>query len=105
MQFTKDTTIILEQIYNEYLTRRRNDIDKLSAREFDAPDQLQREFLQGTKTEDIAAAIYELKAASFVNCFHDDGFKLTDKAIIFMENRTKNRFKEVLDTISKFLPW
>lgn len=104
MELTKNTDIILCQIYTEYLDRIKNDIAKSDAINFDAPEELVNDFLQGTLPEDVYDSVYELEDAGFVSTFIDASFTLNNSAIIYMENRFKKGLIEVTDFIAKFIP-
>ena len=104
MELTKDTDMILCQIYKEYLNRLRLDIPKIQAKEFRDPETLVNDFLQGTRPDDVAEAIFELHKINFVEAYLDASFMLKKDAIIYMENRFKKGLIEVTDFIAKFIP-
>ncbi|MCO7121955.1 hypothetical protein NIA71_08325 [Ihubacter massiliensis] len=104
IKLTKDTDLIFCQICEEFLTRRKHGIDKENAIMFANPAVLQTQFLQGTLESDIRSAIKELRSKKLLKAYIDNSFQLTDDAIIYIENRFKNRLKEVVDIIAKLRP-
>lgn len=104
MQLTKDTDKMLCFFYEEYLTRRKSGIEKSQAKEFDSPDQLITQFMQGTLPNDIFESLYELRKHNLIKLYVDGGFTLRSEAIVYMENRFKNGLIEIADFIAKFIP-
>lgn len=104
MQLTKDTDKFLCEIYAEFLSRRKSGLSKSSAKCFSAPGKLVTEFMQGTLPEDIYDCLEELQKVKFIRRNVTGSFRLEDSAIIYMEQRFKNGFKEVTDFIAKFIP-
>jgi hypothetical protein len=98
IQLTKDTDKTLCEIYLEYLKRISNGSTKRAAKDFaDAskfPDP-------DWTTPDGKESLTELKRAGMIKMYHNFGFCIEDKAIIYMENRFKNGLSEVLDWTGK----
>lgn len=104
MELTKDADKLLCLIYKEYLKRRKCGVRKTQAIHFEDPAILVNEFLSGENPDDVADLLFDLARVGFVVTYIDASFYLTDKAIIYMENRFKNGLLEVADFISKFIP-
>ena len=104
MQLTNDTDKMLCLIYDEFLNRRKIGMSKLEAKSFDHPSALQTQFLQGVHEDDIHEALIELCKNNLICLYYDHGFRLEDSAIIYMENRFKNKVIETADFVSKFIP-
>lgn len=98
LPITKNSYKLLKTIYKEYL-RRINTMSDSDARVFFAiPDFIREQFPK----KDYYICINELKENEFVRLYCDGGFMLTNKAILFMENRVKGGFSEISDLISNF---
>ena len=100
MELTKDTDKLLRLVYKEYLNRKKCGFSKDYAINFECPEALQSDFLQEFNADDIHSSICELSRNNMIRLYTDGGFKLSDKGIIYMENRFKNSVKEVLGYIS-----
>lgn len=55
--------------------------------------------------DDVKEIISEVARAGYGDMTMECNFFINDKMIVYMENRFKNGLMEVLDTISKFIPW
>ena len=84
MELTKDADKVLCVIYKEYLEKRKSGVDKSSAKcfVFDFPDSKQVKM----KHVDISETVCELSRLDMVTLYIDGGYKLTDAAIVYMEN-------------------
>lgn len=104
MQLTHDADQMICYIYKTFLQRRSYGTPKSEARRFkdnyfDLHDTLSS-WLYG----DISDTLLELSRAGLVKLYIGGNFDLTDSGIIYMENRFKNGFNEVVDFITKFIP-
>lgn len=99
LQISKDSYKFLCMLYEEYLTRR-DSLSKDSAKRFyTIPDFICEHF----DKSDCHSCLVELKANGFIKLYIDDGFLITDDAIVYMENRFKKGISDVADFISKIL--
>ena len=98
LPITKNSYKLLKTIYEEYL-RRVDEMPNSDAKVFfTIPDFIREQFPK----KDYYIYINELKENEFVRLYCDGGFMLTNKAILFMENRVKSGISDVSDFISKF---
>ena len=96
-KLTHDGDNLICCLYKMYLEARKNGVDKLDARQFDYDFWKQSGFLLRMSAEDAADTVFELEHAGLVEMYTDGGFKLTDAAIVYMEQRFANGIKDVLD--------
>ena len=104
MELTKDADLLVCCAYKEYLNRRKNGIPKRQANTFHPDFRENTPKLSGWLRDDYLYTIGELQRAGFANSYLDGTFMITDRCVIYMENRFKNGLKEVTDFISKFIP-
>lgn len=97
-KLTKDSRRVLKSIYDIYCDRRKSGAPKSSAVRFDDPD------FGGPQIDGFDDAKPELSNAGFIRCFITGDFDLTDDAIIFMENFTKDSILKWLEFGSSFIP-
>ncbi|EPD66035.1 hypothetical protein HMPREF1216_00450 [Coprococcus sp. HPP0048] len=100
MELTKDADRIFCLIYKEYLSRKKSGFSKDFSISFECPEALHSDFLQEFLSDDIHSSVRELSRNNMIRLYVDGGFKLSDKGIIYMENRFKNGIKEILEYIS-----
>lgn len=100
MELTKDTDKIFCLVYKEYLNRKKLGFSKDLSVKFEHPEALQLDFLQEFHADDIHSSVRELSQNNMIRKYINDSFKLSDKGIIYMENRFKNGIKEILEYIS-----
>lgn len=102
-ELTRETQKMLCLVYKEYLDRRKNNIDRESAKFFrfnfyeDIPQ------LSQYSQNDISSFTSELSKAGYVKMYIDGGFALQNKAIIMLENKFKNGAKEVLGFLTNLI--
>lgn len=96
IELTKDSRRVLKNIYDAYLERRKIGQSKQTAIRFPDSSKL--------CIEGIEDSIRELSKAKLIECDILGGFELQDKAIIFMENLSKETILNWLDFGSKFIP-
>lgn len=97
---TRDGDKLICCLYKMYLEARRNGVDKPDARQFEDGFWNQSGFLIKMPEEDAKDTVFELERAGLVEMYTDGGFKLTDAAIVYMEQRFANGVKDVLDYIA-----
>ena len=96
IMLTKESRKVLKAIYDLYSDRRRPGQSKLAAAHFDESD--------AADVPGFADAAPELKKANLIKRFITGGFEITDQAIIFMENFTKDTVLKWLEFGTKFIP-
>ncbi len=94
VELTKESRRVLKSIYDIYCERRKAGKSKPLAVQFEAPINI----------SGLSDAKQELKNAELIKCDVIGDIKLTDKAIIFMENFTKDTILKWLEFGSKFIP-
>lgn len=98
-ELTKESRKALKNVYELYCERRKDGKPKNSARYFDAPG-----WGGGPVIDGMEDASSELNDSGFIKMDVTGGFELTDKAIIFMENFTKDTFLKWLEFGTQFIP-
>lgn len=98
VKLTKESRRVLKSIYDIYCDRRKNGSSKSSAVRFESP------MFGGPKIVGLDDAKQELSKAGFLDTFITGGFELTDDAIIFMENFTRDSILKWLEFGTNFIP-
>ena len=98
VKLTKESRRVLKSIYDIYCDRRKGGSPKSAAVRFDDP------MFGGPKIEGFDDAKPELTNAGFIKCSITGDFDLTDDAIIFMENFTKDTILKWIDFGTNFIP-
>ena len=104
MELTRDADKIICIIYKYFLQKRNEGYSKSESKSFDADFLQKSNELMSWNPQDIMDTLLEIGRKGLVRIYVDGGFMLTDSGIIYMENRFKNGFLEVVDFISKFIP-
>lgn len=104
IELTKDADKMICYLYKEYLTRHKNEMSKSSARQFEDNYFRTAEKFSSWNYSDIQMSLSELKSNELVKDNITGSFQLSDKCIIYMENRFKAGLNELADFISKFIP-
>lgn len=104
MNLTKDADKLACYIYKAYLEKRKSNISKIQARNFEFEDLQNLKVCSKWTDSNIKATIAEISRAGLGDMYYSGGIYLNDAFIIYMENRFKNGLKEVLDFISNFIP-
>lgn len=99
---TKDADKLLCCLYCEYLQRIQSGNSKTASANFTIKYTCET-IMPLLHPDDVAALRNELKRLNFVVVSISGNFRLTDNAVIYMENRFKNNIIELTDFISKFL--
>ena len=99
IELTKDSRKTLKRIYEMYCNRRDAGQSKSSARYFADPM-----WGGGPTIDGMDDARDELRNAKLIKTDITGGFELTDRAIIFMENFTKDSILKWIDVGTKFIP-
>lgn len=102
---TKDAQYLLTKIYEEYLLNINNGIDKVQAKMIGSSEEINQNLVPEQIVEDTDETMRELGRAGYVTNTLADNMVyfsvLTDKTIIYMENRFSNNVKQIIDFISK----
>lgn len=96
---TKESRKSLKIAYDLYCERRKAGQSKSAARFFDDP-----KWGGGPQIDGMDDSKEELRNAGFIKPDILGGFQLTDKAIIFMENFTKDTIVKWLEFGAQFIP-
>lgn len=112
VKLTKDADNLICVLYKEYLNRRKSGSTKSSARGFGGSRRIQATLMEKWLFEDVDDTCRELSRAKLLSCLILDNevgeTVLTDKGIIYMENRFKNNIAAVVDhieSLKSLLPW
>lgn len=107
---TNDAKFLLTSMYAEYLTRRKDEVSKKQARNFQNINYLKNNIMSEWSEEDILDTCYELDKYGYITGTKaDDMFYtlyLTTEAIAELENQfreptLKERIENVLDVAAK----
>lgn len=105
---TKDSEKLICVIYKEYLKKRKSGISKSDAKMFGSSHSIHENLLPKWSFKDVDDTCRELSRLEFLQCNWADDIAyhvtLSDKGIVYMENRFKNGIEEISDFISKFIP-
>lgn len=109
IQLSKDADYLICLIYKHYLELRNNGISKSNAKTIGDSHDAHQNIIPEWSFEDVDDTCRELiKKGLLDNRVYVDNIcgymSLSDNGIVYMENRFKNGFKEVVDFISKFIP-
>ncbi|URZ06427.1 hypothetical protein [Clostridium felsineum] len=106
IQLTKNADALICLLYKQYCQKRKNGISKDIAIAFGSSANIYECINTKMQYSDIDAACSELKDSSLLICAYAENVVcdsyLSDKGILYMENRFKNGLKEVIDYLSKF---
>lgn len=94
---SKNSEKYLCYVYKEYLKRRKNNVPDVDARTFSDSFSVKQLKLPAS---DIELLLQELNSKKYIKRNIIGDFKLSDDAIVYMENRFKNDAKEILDILS-----
>lgn len=104
VELTKDADKLVCSMYKSYLEKRKSGVDKVRAKHFE-PDEIRTyKLCSSWHLDDIKATVAEVSRAGLGTMYYNGGFFANDHFIIYMENRFKNGFNEVVDFISKLIP-
>lgn len=101
---TKNADKVLCIIYKSYLSRQKSGASYDDAVYFEYDFYSTDKHLSKIEESAFNAALGELSNAGYIRRYIDGGFTLMPTAIADMENRFKNGLKEVLETVSGFIP-
>lgn len=105
---TKEQKYLLLSIYQEVLNRQPA-LPMEKANYFEDSDIVQELILPDQSSDHVSDLCWKLKAKGYIHCSPGDNLAndivLTDKTIIYMENRFKNGIKDIAVFLSNFLPF
>lgn len=109
IQLSKDADYLICLIYKYYLELRDNGFSKTDAKSLGDSHDVNEKIIPEWSFDDTDDTCRELIRKDLLdNRIYVDNYcgfmQLSDKGIIYMENRFKNGFKEVTDFIAKFIP-
>lgn len=104
---TREQQRLLISMYKEVLSRQPAlSFDK--ANYFVDSDEVRDLFFLDQTSGHVSDLCWKLKAKDYITCDRGDNLandiELTDKTIIYMENRFKDGVKDVLSFLSQFIP-
>lgn len=104
MSLTNITESVLNDIYAEYLDKLKNGMSAEEANLFAYRFDEKCKSLSTTPEGDVNIALEELEEIKFIKYIDILGdFKLTNHAISYMENRSANSIKRVIDVAKKVI--
>lgn len=105
---TNEQKYLLISMYKEFLNRQ----PALSTEEanlFQNSDEVKDLFMPQLSSDYVSSLCWKLKSKDYISCCKGDDLasdiSLTDKTIIYMENRFKNGLKDILAFLTNFLPF
>lgn len=105
ISLTKDADYLICSLYQDYKTRVKNGSPRDVAKICGSAQDIQRDVTPNLSTEDITDFAKELNRKELLDILVSDcelsKSMLTDRAIIYMENRFQNNLNSLLSTISK----
>lgn len=109
INLTKDSDALICAIYKDYLEKRKNGISKNNCKHIGSSEDIQKTIVPEWSFEDVEETCRELDRAQLLSSvlYVDDTcdkIELSDKAIIYMENRFGNTIDKIVDYISKLKP-
>ncbi len=104
MKLTKQTQEVLSCIYKMYKKSIASGESIDEAMDFDYDFANDNKHLQKMNPDDIDHALRELGDVGAIKRYTDGSFLLMDLAVEYMENKTQNKVKELIDNVSKLKP-
>lgn len=102
---TNDADYMICSMYDEYIRRIKNGSPKEDAKYFGGAEKIQETILQEWSIYDISETACQLRTVGFLSIKNGDNIlcesALTTDAIVYMENRFKDKANSVLDTLAK----
>ena len=101
-----DTFNMTASMYKEVLNRQPA-LSMEDANRFDSSDQLIELFSLNMSSDYVSDLCWKLHSNGYIQCYPGDDLandiSLSDKTIVYMENRFKNGLKDVLSFLSNFI--
>ena len=103
---TKEQKHLLVSMYKEVLNRQPT-LSMEDANKFDSSDQLIELSSLNMSSDYVSDLCWKLHSNGYIQCYSGDDLandiSLSDKTIVYMENRFKNGLKDVLSFLSNFI--
>lgn len=100
IELTKDSNKVLLLLYKEYLEKVKSGCSKSQSREF---NENNLDFITKMHPDDIDDCLSELNKSNLIEMEISGDFELTDNAVVYLNNRFKNSFKNGLNNIKDVL--
>lgn len=108
-EISRDADKLLCVLYKSFLEKRKIGASKSEAKHFDSSHNIHEQLLPSWLFDDVDDTCRELSRNGFLDCLWGDNIAyqvwLSDKAIVYMENRFKNGLTEVVNFVANFLPF
>lgn len=106
---TKEQKHLIVSMYKEMLLRSRQSAMSLDeAKHFDNSDIVKDLFCPSQTSEYVSDLCWTLQSKGYIECYPGDDLAneiiITDKTIIYMENRCKNGLKDVISFLASLIP-
>lgn len=112
IQLTKRARILMDELFHEFTRRENEDVSRFEARLFGGVEEIQSNWLQTWREDDISDICEELADNGLLNILPGDDtvqmLWLTDAGIAWGENegsRKRAAFWKAVERIRSFLPW
>lgn len=99
VELTKDADNLICAAYHLYLKRREEGTSKSNAGYFEMDTPALAALF--SNNDDLIYTVRELKKAGLVTMYIRGSFRLTDQAILYMENRFSNGVDQLLERLGK----
>lgn len=104
IDISHDSLVLLSRIYRAYLSRHESGISKSRAKFF---GNISEALMPEQSADDVFESIRELHRAELVSATYESNevicFRLTDRAIVYMENRVGSTLKSVIEFIASLI--
>lgn len=101
---TKQQQYIITNLYKIFKERQKNDLSRNEAKIFKSSDKVYTEFFNYLNKEDFIADTLTLKDEGYITGAFASNMvveiAISDKTIIYMENRFKNNIKDIVKFLS-----
>ena len=105
---TKESKTVLYHLYKEYQVRRSNGVPRTDSKNFGSSESVHNLIFPDWLVSDIDDCMCELGRNGYLENNHASGLiieaKLTDKAIVTLENQKKETLINVVNFLAQFIP-
>jgi len=105
---TREQKHLIVSMYKEMLLRSHQSMSLDEARRYDNSDIIKDLFCPSQTSEHVSDLCWALQSKGYIECYPGDELadeiSITDKTIIYMENRCKNGLKDVLSFLASLIP-
>lgn len=105
VQLTKDSEYLICSLYKSYKEKRKSGIPKQDAKQCGSSGSIHKDLMPEWSFEDVDETCRELHRADLLHCEYADNVcyfvLLTDRSIIYMENRFTDGLSQVLEYMAK----